>query len=350
MRLENKESTVALLEVLDYLLGVLDARSKDVITRRYGLRDGQPETLEGIGREYGITRERVRQIQSQAKKAISEFGDKLEPVKGVYHNIFLEHGGILTENHAAIVIQEKLRQDNLTQAAVAFFLDLLPPYQYVTRHSIFAPHWQNPELVLGEADQVMGVAKRVMLDSAKPTGEEELIERIRTAIEASEDKLPSAVIKAYLTASREIQKTPFGEWGLAGWPETNPRGVGDKAYAVLRRHGEPEHFTRITEMINESSFDHKKANPQTVHNELIKDERFVLVGRGLYGLAEWGFVAGTVADVIERILKEAKKPLAKEEVVNGVLNQRQVKKNTILLSLQNHKRFSRVEGNKYTIR
>lgn len=344
------EANARVLEVLDYLLGVLDARSRDVITRRYGLKDGNPETLEGIGREYGITRERVRQIQSQAKKAISEFGDKIEPVKAVYHNIFATHGGILTESYAALALQERMPNEPITQPAVVFFLDLLPPYKYVTRHDLFAPHWQHPDLVLNEADQIIGVAKRVMMDSARPATEEELIEKMRTAMQASDGKLPSAVIRSYLAASREIQKTPFGEWGLAGWPETNPRGVGDKAYAVLRRHGKPEHFTRITEMINEAQFDHKKANPQTVHNELIKDDRFVLVGRGLYGLTEWGYVSGTVADVIERILNEAKRPLTKDEVVNQVLNQRQVKKNTILLSLQNQNRFARVDGNRYALK
>ena len=103
-------------------------------------------------------------------------------------------------------------------------------------------------------------------------------------------------------------------------------------------------------MINEAAFDHKQANPQTVHNELIKDERFVLVGRGLYGLVDWGFISGTVADVIESLLAKADKPLSREEVIKQVLAQRQVKKNTILLGLQNPKRFVRTEGDSYTLR
>ena len=87
--------------------------------------------------------------------------------------------------------------------------------------------------------------------------------------------------------------------------------------------------------------------PQTVHNELIKDPRFVLVGRGLYALKEWGYEEGQVKDVILKILKEARKPLPKEEILAGVLKQRMVKENTVLLNLNNKKYFLKTPEGKY---
>lgn len=175
----------------------------------------------------------------------------------------------------------------------------------------------------------------------------DLISEIKKTI--GED-VTDAYIHAALAASKNIAKTAFGDWGLIGWAETSPRGVGDKAFAVLRRNNAPAHFRDITTMINAANFDHKKANPQTVHNELIKDGRFVLVGRGLYGLKEWGYVAGTVADVLESILKKSTRPMKKQELVEEVLKQRMVKKNTILLSLQNTARFERTDKDLYTLR
>ena len=50
------------------------------------------------------------------------------------------------------------------------------------------------------------------------------------------------------------------------------------------------HFKEVAEAISKTFG--KKTHYATCHNELIKDSRFVLVGRGMYALAEWGYQAG----------------------------------------------------------
>ena len=90
------------------------------------------------------------------------------------------------------------------------------------------------------------------------------------------------------------------------------------------------------------------AQAQTVHNELIKDPRFILVGRGTYALKEWGYQSGTVKEVIGQLLKE-NGPLTKEEILKKVLETRLVKPNTILINLQNRQYFSRDKNNKYSL-
>ena len=153
-----------------------------------------------------------------------------------------------------------------------------------------------------------------------------------------------------LGLSKELGKNVFGEVGLVSWPSIKPKGVRDKAYLVLKKNNKPRHFSEISKMINATGFSSKKANVQTVHNELIKDSRFVLVGRGLYGLSEWGYRPGTVKDVLVDVLKEHGKPLAKSELVAKVLNSRVVKENTILLNLQDSKVFFKKEDGTYTLR
>ncbi len=341
---------VNLEKTTDTLLAVLDKRSCDIMTRRYGLVSNEPETLESIGAEYGITRERVRQIQAQAKKVLLELGESLSPVSILFEQLFKNHGGIMAEDHVVQALQEQLSHDHARAAIIVFYLDVLEPYRFIVRHIHFAPHWQHPGLITEHSTGIVDAAQHALQHKRHPLVQDELFQQIRNHLTATSEMLPVNYIYAHLTASKLIDKTPFGEWGLIDWSETRPRGVGDKAYAVLRRHSKPEHFTKITDLINNASFNHKKANPQTVHNELIKDNRFVLVGRGLYGLTEWGYVPGTVADVIENLLRKAVTPLTREEVIAAVLAQRHVKKNTILLGLQNQDRFVRTPENRYTVR
>ena len=104
------------------------------------------------------------------------------------------------------------------------------------------------------------------------------------------------------------------------------------------------HFTEIANKINKISFDKKKANAATVHNELILDKKYVLVGRGLYGLNEWGYKKGTVSDVIVDVLKEAGAPLDREEIIKRVLDKRLVKKTTIVLALMDKDIFKKIDG------
>ncbi len=133
------------------------------------------------------------------------------------------------------------------------------------------------------------------------------------------------------------------------WPEIRPKVVRDKAYLVLRKQEEPVHFQDIARLISELGVDSKPMHTQTVHNELIKDNRFILVGRGIYGLKEHGYEGGTVKNVIERILQE-QGPLTSDEVVELVGQRKILKRNTILLNLQSRKHFRRLDDGRYHIR
>ena len=87
---------------------------------------------------------------------------------------------------------------------------------------------------------------------------------------------------------------------------------------------------------------------QTVHNELIKDPRFVLVGRGMYSLKEFGVMPGTAREVMARLLKD-NGPLTPDDLMKLVLSERLLKKNTVLINLRNRKHFKRLEDGRYTV-
>ncbi len=346
MTLSLRSSTFE--ETTTTLLSGLDARSRDIIMRRHGLSSGSIETLESIGKEYGVTRERVRQIEAQAKKLLSRREDLLRSVEEELRQVFTHFGGVLADDHLIELIRELA--GNLKPTIVLFYLELSPHFSYVTNSAMLSPHWHQAAIHNEYREAVVSAAEAILKKAGHPLGENDVAREIRASLNAPERLLPPACLHALLRASLHLKRTVFGEWGHTSWVETQPRGVGDKAYVVLRRHGKPAHFREVTNMINEVHFDHKRAHAQTVHNELIKDERFVLVGRGLYGLTEWGFMPGTVGDVLEAILAQAERPLTREELLKRVLEQRLVKKTTVLLGLQNSDRIQKVKGNLYTLR
>ena len=340
------------------ILKQLPDRTQEVLLRRYGLHGSEPETLERIGNRFGITRERVRQIESVGMQDLKQQAHEI--VEGIFSDLKQHldaHGGVRAERH----LQEDLL-DLSTPEALALFLDLGDAF---TRHRETDHRhaaWSLGSARIKEAEAF----ERAVVQRLKQMNEEmeeaafwDLVEE-----EARSRRLELARKgqQSWVGISRNIVQGPLGNWGLKTWPGVAPRNVGDWAFIVLREAQEPMHFSDIVTKMNGlrgiEDFDtdvvsprnRKPAHLQTVHNELIKDDRFVLVGRGIYALRDWGYETGTVKDVIERMLREEKRPLPREEIVSKVLEVRRVQPNTILLNLQNKDVFTYSADEGYTLK
>jgi len=336
-------------EILDRTEKLLESlpkeRLREVIKRRFGLIDGNQETLESIGKSYDITRERVRQIEKDALKILTERGNLLvlKPVFNHFDKIFREHHLIREERFLSEV--SGFSTTHPVRSAVYLILTIGTSYQRVVEDHKFYTHWLMRIEARKKAETVIDYLLRHFQRHNRPFYLEEVV----TFIKSRYEKIPEKLVYNSIDASKHIEQNVFGELGLVHWPEINPKGVRDKAYLVLKKAGEPQHFTKIADLINKTSLSSRPAHPQTVHNELIKDSRFVLVGRGIYALVEWGYEPGAVKDVIIKILAKAKKPLHREEIISAVLEQRKVKRNTILINLQSNKEFQRLEDGRYIL-
>ncbi len=334
-------------------MSVLNTRNRDVISRRFGLKTGKKETLESIGKSYGITRERVRQIEEVSLKQVRDglgagFAVKIKPFVNLAENILEQVGGVAREEQLFVKFSGAAK-DNPANASLVFFLSLDGKLKRVIDSDDFHTFWALSDQHADSFSQSISAFIGAMENSKTPIAESALVEFYKKSGASFKDVTP-AVIDSYLSISKNIARNNFDQVGLVSWPDIKPRGVRDKAFLVLKRNGKPEHFREIAQLINASGFgDNRKANIQTVHNELIKDKRFVLVGRGLYGLAEWGYKAGTVKDVIVDLMRSAGGPLHKKEIVAQVLSHRLVKENTILLNLQDPKTFDRKENGVYAL-
>jgi hypothetical protein len=301
------------------LLGSLPDRQKEVILRRFGLRGGR-ETLESIGRDLGITRERVRQIEEDGFKELKKRGESVCRNVFQYFTVTLRKNGSLKRED---LLLEQLGGDRFKNHTF-FLLTLGKPFERVPESDIFHTLWTIDRNSLPKAQKAVNNFISELKKKKQPQAP------------------PAYVLPSYLEISKIVLKGPQGLYGLKEWPEINPRGIKDKAYLVFKKEKKPLHFTQVAYLV-------KSAVPQTVHNELIKDSRFVLVGRGLYALREWGYQPGIVREVIASVLQKSKRPLLKEEILKSVLKQRKVQPNTVLLNLQNKKYFvKKPEG--YTIR
>jgi hypothetical protein len=311
------------------LLTDLPSRPREVILRRFGLSDKEKETLEAIGGSFAITRERVRQIEEGGLEKIRPAIKNHEDIFAAFIDYFKKQGGLKKE----AVLLEDLGGKNY-QSQIYFLLSLDKSFSRISEGENFYSLWTTDKNYLAQAQKAIDFLFDKLKNIGKPLSFDEL---------KSFQSIESAALNSYLEISKKIQKNQENLFGLKDWPEINPRGIKDKAYLILKKMGKPLHFTDVTKNI-------QGALTQTVHNELIRDARFVLVGRGIYALSEWGYTPGQVKDVISTVLKESKKPLTKEEILSQVLKQRMVKENTILLNLSNKNYFQRDDQGNYTVR
>lgn len=343
VKLNPKEVSQTLLKTIE------NKRVREVLEKRFGLKTGLRLTLEAIGKEYGITRERVRQIEADGLRALAK-----PAVYGLAESVFRaleehlnEHGGAAAQHHLlpSIVPNEK------DHPHVEFLLTVGKSFEKKPETSVLHTSWYTSEEAHKKIENILKAVVRELEAKKSPVSREELLSMISRYVgDEFGGKPKEHVVNNILGMARSISENPYGEYGMSHWSTIRPKGVRDKAYLVLAKAAKPMHFREVAEAINAIQWMRRPAHVQTVHNELIKSgDRFVLVGRGLYALREWGYTPGTVAEVVTSVLKAAGEPLPRGEIVKRVLDRRFVRENTILLNLQNKSLFQRTEEGKYFV-
>jgi hypothetical protein len=318
-------------------------REREIVARRFGLFD-RKETLEQIGEMLGITRERVRQLEKSVVtklRASAEQGTL--PHIADFQTQALEILGKTGDVSRVSQLTSQLTKDanREEQARVAFLSQLAPELAVVQEDDNFF-YSVAVKSVFDEKKLKNQVAS--LIETIKKIAEPKPIEDIAKAANIADSKQAAA-----LASTSKQLATLNGRWGLVKWPMVNPKNIRDKIYVILKENGKQLHFNEIASAIKDSDFKRKDVTTQAIHNELIKDKRFVLIGRGIYALKEWGYEKGTVADVIADVLKDAGEPLHRDEIVKRVLKSRFVKETTILLNLQGKPQFKRVAKATYAL-
>lgn len=331
--------------IVKKLLAGLPERSRTVLESRFGLgATAERVTLESIGKKWGITRERVRQIENHGlatlrkSPAFAEAQAAFDELERIVNSL----GGIVCEDD----LLNFITKDPSMQNHIYFLLVLGDPFKYQKEDDEVRRCWYvDPQL----SDKIQGALKRLYegLSDDELIPEGDMIDRFLKELQDVNDKYrDQEVLKRWLSISKKIGKNPLGEWGHAASPNVKTKGVRDYAYLAVKKHGSPLHFREVSQLI-EKMFN-RAAHVATTHNELIKDDRFVLVGRGMYALREWGYASGVVRDVVRNILR-ASGPMTKEQIIEKVLKERHVKPGTVAVNLQNQKYFKRGKDGRYVL-
>lgn len=330
---------------VDSILATVEReREREIIARRFGLYD-RKETLEQIGELLGITRERVRQLEKAILIRLKISAEEGLPMVGQLEKHFIRHlhemGRTAKVADLAARLSEGEKDASDLRAHVAFIAELAPSLIVIEEndnyhHGVAIKDHQDEKSIKKSIDTIVVTIK----EHGEPITIEALHEKVN-------HEHPDNV-RALASLSKNLASL-HDKWGLVKWPTVNPKNIRDKIYVILQENGKPLHFSDIAKSIKSSDFKRKDVTTQAIHNELIKDDRFVLIGRGIYALKEWGFTKGTVADIISDILKKEGGPLHRDEIVKRVLKHRQVKETTILLNLQGKPQFKRVAKATYAL-
>ena len=341
---DNNQAEQLKTAVEAILAEISQEREREIISRRFGLFDRR-ETLEQIGEMLGITRERVRQLEKailvRLRLLVADGAlTSVTSMEKVLTTNLVEMGRVARIHDLANHILE--RDSEMTERSrVAFIAELVSTITIVNENDNYyqAAAIQSvgdEKTIRKQVDEIVAFIKK----HSEPTTAEEMHEHLNY-------EHPSN-ITALASVSKKLAELK-GKWGLTKWPTVNPKNIRDKIFVILEDNGKPMHFSEIAKSIKDSDFKRKNVTTQAIHNELIKDKRFVLIGRGIYALDTWGYTRGTVAEIIADVLKKAGEPLHRDEIVKRVLSNRQVKETTILLNLQSKPQFTRTAKATYTL-
>ncbi len=331
--------------IVKRLLSAAPERARDVLVRRFGLGNSpERETLEAIGDRFGITRERVRQIEAAGLDSIRA-SKIFKDVRGAFEELadYIDSLGVIISEDTLLAT---LGKDEKNRNRFRFFLMVDSAFFRERETNDFLARWHVDSAT---AKHIHDALSRlyVSLSDEEVIPEGEMLDKFLDELKAVNDAYKNEeVLKRWLSLSKHIGSNPLAQWGKTTAPAIRIKGVRDYAYLAVKRHGSPMHFSEVAKAIG--TLFSKKAHIATTHNELIKDPRFVLVGRGLYALTEWGYTPGVVRDVIRETI-EKMGPIKKDEIIKHVKKARFVKDNTVLVNLNDTRYFKRLKDGRYAV-
>ncbi|MFA6550312.1 MAG: sigma factor-like helix-turn-helix DNA-binding protein [Candidatus Gracilibacteria bacterium] len=346
----TQNSNLDLPKVLEEIFMVLTGKEKEVMTKRFGLDSKPRQTLEKIGQKFSVTRERIRQIEKIAltKLKRTSTNTHLIVVNEIATELVKAAGGVMLESTLITEVLSRIASTHDVDAQITKLALSINQYLSITeRNNFIHTFWRQNSIEEKAVFEIAEEGVKVLTKKNSVMSEEELANQIKLNLGEKAKSYQNGLIINSLTVDKRFKKVKDG-FGLMTWRQINPKSIRDKAYIILKKAEKPMHFAEIATEITKTHFDNKHVTVQAVHNELIRYDQFVLVGRGLYALKEWGYRKGTVADVIEGLLRK-KSPMSKQEIIVAVLKERHVKKGTISLNLQKNDKFVRVGRAVYSL-
>lgn len=317
----------------------LKEKESKVLYFYFGL-SGQTHTLQAIGDKFSITRERVRQIKNNALVKIKA-SPKMPAVSQKIDAFIKANGGICSEKYILARFIDKEKATDAEINSLKFLIHLIPKISRYKETFELDSCWIKSDYSPQDLAKISDALIKILKKAKDIQAPEQIYKAYQKLPLYQKYPANSRQITSVARATKKIKKLASGKFGLSVWPHINPRNTRDKIHFILCELKKPLHFRKITELIHSHDFEGRKPSAATVHNELIADTRYVLIGKGIYALTEWGFRPGTVADVLREILATIKEGLDQDKLIEEVLKARQISKNTVIMNLQTQAEFIR---------
>jgi len=346
MTTKNTEIT----EGFVWILSNLTEKERIIISKRIWL-DWEKQTLQEIGNSYKITRERVRQIEDVWIRKLGRIikSTPLWAIQELSERILKIHGWLLTRDQLVSAIIKEMKLDSSINSNI---IEMIIQSNFNVGKSKpqlwFRTHFFFPEINKKLINEVHKEALKILKKKGDIMEATSLYEMIKVNLFAQFGKLETVLLDSITNIYTDIVKWEEKFIWLEKWKILNPSTLKDKAIYVMKKEKTPLHFVDLTNLISNHFWEAVKV--ATIHNELIRNNEFVLIGRGIYVLKDWGYKPGTVIDVIVDILAKVKTPLSTDDIVAKVLKTRRVKVSTVYMNLQNRKYIQRVWRNMYKLK
>ena len=339
-------NSCSLEDSVQNILNLLPERKAEILALRFGLKNMKINTLNEIGLKFKVTRERVRQIERESFDFIlkNELPDCIKSFNRSIKNIIKKNNNFVEEEKLVKLLQEEYGIANVN--IIRFLLNLNNEVYFSRNNFNFKQFWVLDKSTIKELKNLLFLIEDCFKQEQKLLSLEEIKNIVNFSGKISE-------LKEVVYLDKKIDQNIQGLYGFYKWPIINPLSAKDRAYYLLKfQEKKPVHFKDIAGKLAQCNFNRKDkkhvVGVQTVHNELIKDDRFVLVGHGNYALKEWGYEQGVVRDIIKYVLvKNGAMP--EEEIIKEVQKQRMARPSTIKLNLHNKNLFKKNANGSYEL-
>lgn len=306
-------------ETIDELLSDLNSREADVIKKRFGI-NSKPLSLEKIGKEYGITRERVRQIEDKALKKISHKSLQLAFFEKTLYPIINDLLGDLKIKREIFIYRKlneiyDIKEEEMN--ILRFFFNIFEKIYYKEENRLFNSFLSTQKHFFEKGLKILNhLYNRLEKNKDTILKEEDVLKILLNEIKIHWNIQPSVEeILEFLKISKVIKRNPLNEYGHFKHPRITPVLLKNKIKIIFEIEKRPLHFNEIHQKLLELSEIEDELLPfvwkkrytnHSIHNALLENDDFVKYGRGKYVLREWGYEEGHIIALMRKILEERK--------------------------------------------
>jgi len=199
-------------KICEDIFNILPVRQKEILERRFGILTGEKETLDSIGKDFHLTRERIRQIEREsfAKMEKEKEERELKKVFFYFEKYLKENGGLKRED----LLLNELGGDEFSKH-IYFLLTFADDFFRVSENDKFYSFWTVEKEATSKIENILKSILKKFEEINKLLSEDEILKKA---------KQDPRILHSLLEIAKKIgQGEESNYYGLVDWPEINPK-------------------------------------------------------------------------------------------------------------------------------